>query len=178
MRANKTRLHILVKIFFVIRRIELVENDTKLLRSSKSMFRDLANKKDLNVLRKSLTRNWNEKSWTTIRPFPHFVRTLNVIWYVKKKLQKFLMYLRLIFFLVYLWINYNYLRKLYMCCFVIFTAIYCNYSWRFLNTIEQYIELTIFFIDDKRQNVVNYELRSILVLYFYTIIFNILVSRI
>lgn len=57
MRANKTRLHILVKIFFVIRRIQLVENDTKLLRSSKSMFRDLANKKDLNVLRKSLTRN-------------------------------------------------------------------------------------------------------------------------
>lgn len=56
-RANKTRLNILVKIFFKIRRIQLVENDTKLLRSSKFTFRDLANEKDLNVLRKSLTRN-------------------------------------------------------------------------------------------------------------------------
>lgn len=135
MRANKTRLHILVKIFFKIRRIHLVENDAKLLQSSKSIFRDPANKKDLNVLRKSLTRNWNERSCTTIRPFSHFVRTLNEIRYVKKKLYKFLMYLCLIFFLVYLWINYNYLGKLYMCCFVIFTAIYCNYSCRFLNTI-------------------------------------------
>lgn len=57
MRANNTRLHILVKISFKIRRIHLVENDAKLLRSSKSIFRDPANKKDLNVLRKSLTRN-------------------------------------------------------------------------------------------------------------------------
>lgn len=57
MRANKTRLHILVKIFFKIRRIQFVENDTKLLRSSKFMFRDLANEMDLNVLRRSLTRN-------------------------------------------------------------------------------------------------------------------------